>query len=89
MAAHRKAICVKTQMRPTARTVERNGKTVPVQVNKAAALRPDRLTIAQAAQFAAIARHARKPMPASVPTDPDDDRHVDRSEAQDLHAWNE
>ena len=71
------------------RTVERNGKTVPVKVNRSAAASRDRLTIAQAAQFAAIARHTRKPMPASVPTDPDDDRHVDRSEAQDLHAWNE
>ena len=25
----------------------------------------------------------------AVLADPDDDRHVDRSEAQDLHAWND
>ena len=65
------------------------GRAGVVLVDKTDAASRDRLTIAQAAQFAAIARHTRKPMPASVPTDPDDDRHVDRSEAQDLHAWNE
>lgn len=41
----------------------------------------------QAAQLAAINRYARSPAP--VQADPDDDRHVDRSEAQDLHAWND
>lgn len=65
------------------------GRAGVVLVDKTAAASRDRLTVARAAQLAAIARHTRKPMPASVPTDPDDDRHVDRSEAQDLHAWNE
>ena len=58
-----------------------------VLADRAAAGRRDRLSVAQAAQLAAITRHAPKLAP--VPTDPDDDRHVDRSEAQDLHAWND
>ena len=55
--------------------------------DKTAAGRTDRLSVARAAQLEAIARHAIKPLP--VLADPDDDRHVDRSEAQDLHAWND
>lgn len=67
----------------------KSGLGCAMRADRTTAVRPNRLTIAQAAQLAAIARHARKPMSASVLTDPDDDRHVDRSEAQDLHAWNE
>ena len=55
--------------------------------DKTAAGRTDRLSVARAAQEAATTRHAIKPLP--VLADPDDDRHVDRSEAQDLHAWND
>lgn len=52
--------------------------------------RPEAAALAgdvQAAQLAAINRYARSPAP--VQADPDEDRHVDRSEAQDLHAWND
>ena len=58
-----------------------------VLADRAAAGRRDRLSVAQAAQLAAITRHAPKLAP--VQADPDDDWHVDRSEAQDLHAWND
>ena len=63
------------------------GRAGTVLADKTAAGRRDRQSVAQAAQLAAITRHAPKLAP--VPTDPDDDRHVDRSEAQDLHAWND
>lgn len=63
------------------------GRAGALPSDKTAAVRRDRLRVAQAAQRAAIARRAAKPAP--VPPDLDDDRHVDRSEAQDLHAWND
>ena len=61
--------------------------TAGAPLDAAAAGSRDRLSVALAAQLAAITRHARNPAP--VLADPDDDRHVDRSEAQDLHAWND
>jgi len=63
------------------------GRAGALLADKTAARRRHRLSVAQAAQLAAITRHAPKLAP--VPTDPDDDRHVDRSEAQDLHAWSD
>ena len=63
------------------------GRAGAVRVDKTAAGRHHRLSVARAAQEAATTRHAIKPLP--VLADPDDDRHVDRSEAQDLHAWND
>ena len=53
-----------------------------------AAGRRDRASVARAAQLDAIARQTRK-QPAPVLTERDDDRHVDRTEAQDLYAWSE
>lgn len=50
--------------------------------------RRDRLSVARTAQHDAIARQSGK-QPVPVLADPDDDRHVDRSEAQGLYAWNE
>ena len=64
------------------------GRAGAVLADKSAAGRTDRLSVALAAQLEAIARQTRK-QPAPVLADPDDDRHVDRSEAQDLHAWND
>ena len=63
------------------------GRAGALLADRAAAGRRDRLSVAQAAQLAAITRHAPKLAP--VQADPDDDWHVDRSEAQDLHAWND
>ena len=63
------------------------GRAGALLADKTAAGRTDRLSVALAAQLAAITRHARNPAP--VQADPDDDWHVDRSEAQDLHAWND
>ena len=63
------------------------GRAGAMLADKTAAGRTDRLSVARAAQEAATTRHAIKPLP--VLADPDDDRHVDRSEAQDLHAWND
>ena len=62
------------------------GRAGALLADKTAAGRTDRLSVARAAQLEAIARQSRK-QPALA--DPDDDRHVDRSEAQDLHAWND
>ena len=70
-----------------AMTLPKTGRAGALLADKTAARRRHRLSVAQAAQLAAITRHAPKLAP--VPTDPDDDRHVDRSEAQDLHAWND
>ena len=70
-----------------AMTLPKIGRAGALLADKTAARRRQRLSVAQAAQLAAITRHAPKLAP--VPTDPDDDRHVDRSEAQDLHAWND
>ena len=70
-----------------AMTLPKIGRAGALLADKTAARRRHRLSVAQAAQLAAITRHAPKLAP--VPTDPEDDRHVDRSEAQDLHAWNE
>ena len=64
------------------------GRAGALLADKTAAGRTDRLSVARAAQLEAIARQTRK-QPAPVLADPDDDRHVDRSEAQDLHAWND
>jgi len=58
-----------------------------VLADKTAAGRRDRQSVAQAAQDAAITRHTPKPAP--VLADPDDEKSIDRSEAQDLHAWND
>ena len=55
--------------------------------DKTAAGRRDRQSVAQAAQVAAITRHAPKPRP--VLATPDDEHSIDRTEAQDLHAWND
>lgn len=71
-----------------AMTLPKIGRTGAVLADQTAAGRRDRLSMAQAAQLEAIARQTRK-QPAPVLADPDDDRHVDRSEAQDLHAWND
>ncbi len=62
------------------------GRAGALLADKTAARHRHRLSVAQAAQLAAITRHARSPVPVLAATD--DDRHVDRSEAQDLHAWN-
>ena len=70
-----------------AMTLPKIGRAGALLADKTAAGRTDRLSVARAAQLEAIARHAIKPLP--VLADPDDDRHVDRSEAQDLHAWND
>ncbi len=70
-----------------AMTLPKIGRAGALLADKTAAQRRHRLSEAQAAQLAAITRHAPKLAP--VPTDPEDDRHVDRSEAQDLHAWND
>ena len=64
------------------------GRAGALLADKTAAGRTDRLSVARAAQLEAIARQTRK-QPAPVLADPGDDRHVDRSEAQDLHAWND
>ena len=64
------------------------GRAGALLADKTAAGRTDRLSVAEAAQLEAIARQTRK-QPVPVLADPDDDRHVDRSEAQDLHAWND
>ena len=64
------------------------GRAGALLADKTAVGRTDRLSVARAAQLEAIARQPRKP-PAPVLADPGDDRHVDRSEAQDLHAWND
>ena len=70
-----------------AMALPRIGRAGALLADQTAAGRRDRLRLAQAAQHAAITRHAIKPLP--VLADPDDDWHVDRSEAQDLHAWND
>ena len=70
-----------------AMTLPKIGRAGALLADKTAARHRHRLSVAQAAQLAAITRHAPKLAP--VPTDPDDDLHVDRSEAQDLHAWND
>jgi len=70
-----------------AMTLPKNGRAGALLADKTAARRRHRLSVAQAAQLAAITRHAPKLAP--VPPATDDDRHVDRSEAQDLHAWND
>ena len=70
-----------------AMTLPKIGRAGALLADKTAAQRRHRLSEAQAAQLAAITRHAAKLAP--VLADPDDDRHVDRSEAQDLHAWND
>lgn len=49
--------------------------------------RRDRLSVARAAQVSAMARHAHKPAP--VLANAEDERIIDRTEAQDLHAWND
>ena len=64
------------------------GRAGALLADKTAAGRTDRLSVARAAQLEAIARQTRK-QPVPMLADPDDDRHVDRSEAQDLHAWND
>jgi len=64
------------------------GRAGAVLADKSAAGRTDRLSVALGDPQAAIARQTRK-QPAPVQADPDDDWHVDRSEAQDLHAWND
>ena len=64
------------------------GRAGALLAHKTAAEHRERLSVAQAAQLEAIARQTRK-QPLPVLVDPDDDRHVDRSEAQDLHAWND
>ena len=64
------------------------GSAGHAEAPKSIARRDDRLSVARAAQLAAITRQARK-QPVPVLADPDDDRHVDRSEAQDLYAWND
>ena len=63
------------------------GRAGTALADKTAAGRRDRLSVAQAAQDAAITRHATKPAPVLV--DPDGENSIDRSEAQDLHAWND
>lgn len=63
------------------------GRAGTVPANKTAPGRRDRQSVAQAAQDAAITRHAPKPAP--VLANPDDEHSIDRSEAQDLHAWND
>ena len=70
-----------------ARALPKIGRAGALLADKTAARRRHRLSVAQAAQLAAITRHAPKLAP--VQADPDDDWHVDRSEAQDLHAWND
>lgn len=70
-----------------AMTLPKIGRSGALLADKTAAGRRHRLSVALAAQLAAITRHARSPVP--VQADPDEDRHVDRSEAQDLHAWND
>ena len=64
------------------------GRAGALLAHKTAAEHRERLSVAQAAQLEAIARQTRK-QPAPMLADADDDRHVDRSEAQDLHAWND
>ena len=63
------------------------GRAGALLAHKTAAEHRERLSVAQAAQLAAITRHTIKPAP--VLADPEDERVVDRAEAQDLHAWNE
>lgn len=63
------------------------GRAGTVLADKTAAGRRDRQSVAQAAQNAAFTRHATKPAP--VLADPNDEHSVDRTEAQDLHAWND
>lgn len=63
------------------------GRAGTVLADKTAAESRYRLSVAQAAQDAAITRHAPKPAP--VLADPDDENSIDRSEAQDLHAWSD
>ena len=63
------------------------GRAGTVLADKTAAGRRDRQSVAQAAQDAAITRHAPKPGP--VLDAPDDEQSIDRSEVQDLHAWND
>ena len=69
-------------------TLPKIGRAGALLANKTAAGRRHRLSVARAAQDAAITRQARK-QPAPVLAERDDARHVDRSEAQDLHAWND
>lgn len=63
------------------------GRTGTGLADKTAAGRRDRQSVAQAAQDAGITRPAPKPRPVLVA--PDDENSIDRSEAQDLHAWND
>ena len=63
------------------------GRAGTVLADKTAAGRRDRLSVAQDSQDAAITRHAPKPAP--VLAAPDDEHSIDRTEAQDLHAWND
>ena len=71
-----------------AMTLPKIGRAGALLANKTSAGRRHRLSVARAAQDAAITRQARK-QPAPVLAERDDVRHVDRSEAQDLHAWND
>ena len=63
------------------------GRAGSVLADKTAAGRRDRQSVAQAAQDAGITRPAPKPRPVLVARD--DENSIDRSEAQDLHAWND
>ena len=63
------------------------GRAGTVLADKTAAGRRDRQSVAQAAQDAGITRPAPKPRPVLVARD--DENSIDRSEAQDLHAWND
>ncbi|SDZ73735.1 plasmid recombination protein [Acidovorax soli] len=65
----------------------RVGSAGALLADQATAQRRDRVSVARAAQDAAITRHARTSAP--VTAYPDDSRMVDRSEAQDLNAWND
>lgn len=64
----------------------------PPKVGRAGAALDDktaaRLSVARTAQAAAIARHTTKPAPP-VATAANHEHSIDRTEAQDLHAWSE
>ncbi len=64
------------------------GSALSAEAARTIARSNNRLRVARTAQLDAIARQSSK-QPVPVLADPDDDRHVDRSEAQDLYAWNE
>lgn len=71
-----------------ATTMPRIGRAGTLLTDQAAARSCDCLSMARAAQLDAVVWQTHK-QPAPVLAERNDDRHVDRSEAQGLYAWSE